>query len=139
MNTIDNSLVGNNMKLWMYNSYVILKLSCWLIVCDLSLGFTEHLQSLVLPFLKKWSGHPRPANPTILFSSKCNDVGLKLKTIPGLWKQLQVVKHHPGNTTCRKALRISVLCSMTIVVCARQQRYAGAYGTDKKVEEHSCL
>ena len=94
INTIDSSLVGDNTKLWMYNSYVIPKLSWWLIVCDLSLDFAEHLQSLVLPFLKTWSGLLRPANPTILFSGKYTDVGLKLKTIPGQGKQLQVAKHH---------------------------------------------
>ena len=94
MTVINISLVGDNMKLWMYNFYVIPKISWWLIVADLSFDFVEHLQALVLPYLKSWAGLPRPANPTVLFCGKYTEVGLKLKTIPGLWKQLQVAKQH---------------------------------------------
>ena len=59
----------------------------------IALSFVEHLQSIALPYLKIWSGLPRAVNPTILFSGKYVDIGLKLKTISGLWKQL-VSKQH---------------------------------------------
>ena len=93
LDIIDKSIVGDNMKLWLYNIYVLSKISWWLIACYLTLSFVEHLQCIALPYLKIWSGLPRAANPTILFSGKYADIGLKLKTIPGLWKQL-VSKQH---------------------------------------------
>ena len=82
------------MKLWLYIIYVLSKISWWLIACDLTLSFVAHLQSIAWPYLKIWSSLPRAANLTILFSGKYACVGLKLKNIPGLWKQLQVSKQH---------------------------------------------
>ena len=53
---------------------------------------------MVLPFLKKWFGLPRAANPSILFCGSKSRPGLRLKRIPTVWKQsrasmLQLLKY----------------------------------------------
>ena len=51
--------------------------------------------SAAIALSRSRSDLPRAAtDPTILFLGKNVDVCLKLKNIPGLWKQLQVSKQH---------------------------------------------
>ena len=76
----------------MYNHHIIPRLSWWFTTLDLSLSFVSYLHSLVLPFLKKWCGLPRSANPSILFCGSRSKPGLRLKRIPTVWKQSRAVR-----------------------------------------------
>ena len=98
INLVNNTHVANTAKLWLYNHHIVPRLSWWFTTLDLSLSFAKHLHSLVLPFLKKWCGLPRAANPSILFCGSKSRPGLRLKRIPTVWKQsrasmLQLLKY----------------------------------------------
>ena len=98
INLVNSTHVANTAKLWLYNHHIVPRLSWWFTTLELSLSFAKHLHSLVLPFLKKWCGLPRAANPSILFCGSKSRPGLRLKRIPTVWKQsrasmLQLLKY----------------------------------------------
>ena len=96
--TLQENLINLVNSTQLYNHHIVPRLSWWFTTLKLSLSFAEHLHSLVLPFLKKWCGLPRAANPSILFCGSKSRPGLRLKRIPTVWKQsrasmLQLLKY----------------------------------------------
>ena len=86
MTTVHNVPLANTAKLFIYNHHVIPRLSWWFATLELSLAFATHLHRIVLPFLKKWCGLPKAANPYILFCGSKSKPGLRLRHIPTIWK-----------------------------------------------------
>ena len=57
-------------KLWLYQHFIVAKMSTYFTALDLTATFVKTLQSVSTKFLKNWSGLPRPANTSILFFGK---------------------------------------------------------------------
>lgn len=105
INLVNNTHVANTAKLWLYNHHIVPRLSWWFTTLDLSLSFAKHLHSLVLPFLKKWCGLPRAANPSILFCGSKSRPGLRLKRIPTVWKQSRALLKYSRDTRVRSVFK----------------------------------
>ena len=73
---VDNQILPNTSKLWLYQHFIIPKLSWCLTALDLTLTFVKRLQAKATKYLKKWSGLPRSANTAILFLGKSGRAGL---------------------------------------------------------------
>ena len=80
------------MMLWIYQHYILPKLTWALMIHDLALSFVRHLDAIVRRFLKKWLHLPRGANVAFLFigTKKCS--GLRMRRLETVYKQMQVVK-----------------------------------------------
>ena len=88
----DEQPLNGPAKLWLYHHFVTTKISWPLLILDLSLSFVKSLQAKALVYLKRWSGLPRSANATVLFSGSHNRAGLKMRNLVTYWKQQQHVK-----------------------------------------------
>ena len=103
---VDNQTLPNTSKLWLYQHFIIPKLSRYLTALDLTLTFVKRLQAKATKYLKKWSGLPRSANTAILFLGKSGRAGLHITSIVTYWKQMQLVrldilKHSADVRCCR--------------------------------------
>ena len=103
---VDNQTLPNTSKLWLYQHFIIPKLSWYLTALDLTLTFVKRLQAKATKYLKKWSGLPRSANTAILFLGKSGRAGLHIPSIVTYWKQMQLVrldilKHSADVRCCR--------------------------------------
>ena len=107
INLVNTTHVANTTKLWLYNHHIVPRLSWLFTTLELSLSFTKHLHSFVLPFLKKMVSLPRAANPSLLFCGSKSRPGLRLKRIPTVRKQsqasmLQLLKYYSTFSFQRK-------------------------------------
>ena len=103
---VDNQTLPNTSKLWLYQHFIIPKLSWYLTALDLTLTFVKRLQAKATKYLKKWSGLPRSANTASLFLGKSGRAGLHITSIVTYWKQMQLVrldilKHSADVRCCR--------------------------------------
>lgn len=114
----DKQLLPGPAKLWLYNHFVITKISWPLLILDLSLSFVKKLHAQALVYLKRWSGLPRCANTAILFSGGDKRPGLRLRNICTYWKQQQNIKlsllHNSDDARCR---------SLYDTICQRQGKW----------------
>ena len=89
---IDGCKIGGFQKIWLYNNFLIPRLSWILMNDDFSTAFISSLQTIGQRFLKKWSGIPKSANSAILYSGSTNSIGLKIKHINVEYKKLRSIK-----------------------------------------------
>ena len=93
---VDNQTLPNTSKLWlyMYQHFIIPKLSWYLTALDLTLTFVKRLQAKATKtkYLKKWPGLPQSANTAILFLGKYGRAGLHITSIVTYWRQMQLVR-----------------------------------------------
>ena len=88
---VQSALVNGFMKLWLYQFFLLSRLSWPFLIYDLNLTFAKELQRYSLPLLKKWAGVSRSTDNGLLFRSKGN-FGLGITSISDHYKRMQVVK-----------------------------------------------
>jgi len=88
---VDDTKLEGWMKLWLYNHYIVTKLSWFLMVYDFSFSFVSSLEKEARRYLKKWSGLARCANVLILYQTHQRR-GCNLKNIVTFFKQMQLTK-----------------------------------------------
>jgi hypothetical protein len=93
MNQIDKASLNGLMKLWMYQHYVLSKLSWSFLIHDFNLNFCEKLQQNANAFLKKWVGVLKGSDEGILYRPRAL-LGLGLTSLSTHFKRMQVVKCH---------------------------------------------
>ncbi len=91
MELISKSLINGFMKLWLYQFYVLARLSWCFLVHDLDRSFAVGLSVPAIAKLKSWTGIYRTAENGVLFRSKSN-FGLGLTDIVDHFERLQLVK-----------------------------------------------
>ena len=106
LSLLDKTLLPATSRLWLYQHFVVPKLSWAFLTLDLTLTFVKKLQAKSLVFLKKWVGLPRCANTAILFVGDRHRPGLKVHNLCTYWKQQQGVKfellRNSADPRCRK-------------------------------------
>ena len=88
---VDGTKLVGWMKLWLYNHYIVTKLSWYLMMYDFSFSFVSSLEKQARRYLKKWSGLARCANVQVLYQTHRNK-GLNLKNVVTFFKQMQLTK-----------------------------------------------
>ena len=88
---VDGTKLVGWMKLWLYNHYIVTKLSWFLMMYDFSFSFVSSLEKQARRYLKKWSGLARCANVQVLYQTHRNK-GLNLKNVVTFFKQMQLTK-----------------------------------------------
>jgi len=91
MNTVDACGVNGLCKLFLYEHFVVRRLSWVFMVHDLSLSFSQELDRKTIPRLKSWAGLYRGTEVGALFRSR-EHLGLQLTSIEERYQHLQVVK-----------------------------------------------
>ena len=127
---VDGLPLPSTAKLWLYQHFVVAKMSWHFTALDLSLTFVKRLQTQANKFLKAWSGLPRPANTAILFVGASGRAGLHVSGLPTFWKQMQAVRldllRHSADPRC---------CRLYDMLVRRQSRWARKY---PPAVEHAC-
>ena len=85
---VDALTLPASAKLWLYQHFVIAKMSWSVTVHDLSKTFVSKLQAMANTYLKKWAALPRPANTAILFIGSSDRAGLHILNLVTVWKQM---------------------------------------------------
>ena len=98
---LENSKINGFMKLWIYQFYILARLSWPFLVQDFCLSFAENLEKSMRAKLKRWAGIYKSADVGILFRSR-KDFGLGLTSISMHFKRMQFIKcslleHSPDN------------------------------------------
>ena len=88
---VENSGVNGLCKLFLYEHFIVSRLSWFFLVHDLSLTFARELDDKVIPRLKKWAGLYRSADLGALFRNR-DHLGLQLTSISYHYKHMQVVR-----------------------------------------------
>ena len=92
------------MKLWLYQFYVLARISWPFMVQDLPLSFAEALERKVRAQLKRWAGLFKYADVGSLFRSK-SKFGLGLTSVTTHFVKMQVIKcsllKHSGDPDIR--------------------------------------
>jgi hypothetical protein len=88
---VDLSGVNGPSKLWLYEHFVVSKLSWVFLVHDLSVSFAQGLDKKVIPRLKSWAGLFRSSDLGTLFRRR-EHLGLQLTSITHCYKHMQLVK-----------------------------------------------
>jgi hypothetical protein len=88
---VDLSGVNGPSKLWLYEHFVVSKLSWVVLVHDLSVSFAQGLDKKVIPRLKSWAGLFRGSDLGTLFRRR-EHLGLQLTRITHCYKHMQLVK-----------------------------------------------
>lgn len=127
METIDKSLVHGIMKAWLYQFYVLARLSWLFLVYDLNHSLAEKLTTLATAKLKKWLKITRSADIGILYRTK-QEFGLGLTPVEVHFEKMQIVK-------C-ELLKNSVSGDICKLYAARETRHAKA-GRMWRYTEHS--
>ena len=91
MESIRLSKVNGFMKLWLYQMYVLPRLSWPFMINDLDRSFALDLQRAINLTLKKWAGVYRTTENGVLFCSK-KHFGLGLTSISDHYQRMQLVK-----------------------------------------------
>ena len=111
------------MKCWIYNHFIIPKLTWFFTIHDLSLSYVKGtLRAIIMPFLKSWCGIPkRGVNTAILFCGKVpSTLGLSLLPVHTAYKASQVVRrsilHRSRDPTVRLVFELEL---------ARQVKWRG--------------
>jgi Reverse transcriptase (RNA-dependent DNA polymerase) len=93
MRLVDGTPLLGSMRCWIYDAFIVPKLSWFFTIHNLSLSFVkESLHTLVLPFLKRWCVIPKGGNSAILFCGPPRALGLALKPVYTVYKACQVVR-----------------------------------------------
>ena len=77
---VDKAPINGIMKTWIYQHYILARLSWPFLVHDFDLNFAKQLERSISVLLKKWLGIVRTADVGILFRSRSN-FGLGLTSI----------------------------------------------------------
>jgi len=91
MDLVDNTGLNGLMKLWLYEHFVISRLSWPFIVHDFSFSFAIELEKAISVRLKKWAGLFRGADTGTLFRSREN-FGLQLTSVSDHFVLMQLIK-----------------------------------------------
>lgn len=94
---VDTTQLLRVMKCWLYNAFIIPKLSWFFTIHNLSLSFAKvDLGCIIMPFLKSWCKLPKKgANIAILFCGNAPEtIGLSLKPVYTVYKACQVIRRH---------------------------------------------
>ena len=89
--TVDKSLVNGIMKAWLYQFYILSRLSWLFLVHDLNHSLAERLTIRATAKLKKWLGVYSSADIGILYRPK-SDFGLGLTSVVTHFEKMQIVK-----------------------------------------------
>ena len=115
METIDKCLVYGIMKAWLYQFYVLARLSWLFLVHDLNHSLAETLTTMATAKLKKWLSITRSAEVGVLYRTK-QQFGLGLTPVDVHFEKMQIVK-------C-ELLKNSVSDDIRKLYAARETRYA---------------
>lgn len=88
---VDKSHVNGFMKLWLYQFYMLNRLSWPFTAHDLNLSFATDLRTRIQPFLKKWAGIGVTVDPGILYRTR-DQFGLGLTQVDEHYKSMQITK-----------------------------------------------
>ena len=88
---VKSSRVNGLMKLWLYQHYILYRLTWPLLIHDLDLTFAKNLQQHIQPLLKQWSGIGRTVDVGMLYRTRTN-LGLQLTAVVDHYNAMQVVK-----------------------------------------------
>ena len=91
LDKIDQSGVNGLGKLFLYEHFVVCRLSWVFLVHDLSVSFALELDRKAIPRLKLWAGLFRSADVGTLFRKR-EHLGLQLTSIAHCYKHMQLVK-----------------------------------------------
>ena len=91
LETIEHSGVNGLSKLFLYEHFLVSRLSWVFLVHDLCASFAEDLDKKVVPRLKVWAGLFRSSDVGTLFRRR-EHLGLQLTSISICYKKLQLVK-----------------------------------------------
>ena len=92
--------------------------------------FCERAASSSNKSLKRWTGLPRCANPSILFVGNRNQTGLRVKSLTTLWKQQQHVKFNLLQTSLDTRCK-----SLAAVICKRQEHWSRKFAPTVLAED----
>ena len=87
----NSQLLTGLQKAWLFNTFVIPKISWQLIIMIHPKYYISKLQRLCSRYIKAWLSLPKCANPTILHTGK-HEHGLKIKNLQIEYKKLQAIK-----------------------------------------------
>ena len=88
---VDSSPINGFMKLWIYQFFLLARLSWPFLIYDFDRTFAIDLQKEVNKTLKKWAGVSKSADNGLLFRSKEN-FGLGLTSIIDCFERMQLIK-----------------------------------------------
>ena len=91
MKLVKQSKVNGLMKLWLYQFYVLARISWPLLIQDFPRSFAVGLEKAVRVQLKRWAGVFRGADVGVLFRSK-SKFGLGLTSVSSHFERMQVIK-----------------------------------------------
>ena len=89
--TVEMCGVNGLCKLFLYEHFVVRRLSWFFLVHDLCLSFARELDKFVIPRLKKWAGLYRSSDVGTLFRLRSH-LGLQLTSLEYHFEHLQLVK-----------------------------------------------
>ena len=89
--TVDRCGINGLCKLFVYENFIVRRLSWVFLVHDLCLSFARDLDKFVIPRLKKWAGLYRSSDVGTLFRLRTH-LGLQLTSIEDHFEHLQLVK-----------------------------------------------
>ena len=89
----DETALTGPMKAWIYNFYIISKVSWELQVYEFPITYIRDLESIINRYLKKWFKLARCASPTVIYRNTDN-YGLGLKKLETVYKMLKVGNAH---------------------------------------------
>ena len=126
--TVDKSLVNGIMKAWLYQFYVLSRLSWHFLVHDLNHSLAERLTIRATAKLKKWLGIYSSADIGILYRPK-SDFGLGLTSVVVHFEKMQIVK-------C-ELLKNSVSGDIKAIYARLQKRQEKEEGRKWRFSKHS--
>lgn len=88
---VNDSLINGFMKLWLYQFYILARLSWPLLIYDFDRSFVNQLLRLSNSFLKKWAGIGAKVDCGLLYRSK-EHFGLGLTSVLDHFESMQLVK-----------------------------------------------
>jgi hypothetical protein len=88
---IDGQKLTGFQKIWLYNHFLIPKMSWILMMVHLSNSFVNSLQKTGQKLLKSWAGIPRSGNAALLYTGHVG-IGMKCKNIVIEYKKLKTIK-----------------------------------------------
>ena len=80
MDLVSNANLSGFKKLWIYQHYVLARISWPLMIYDFDRFYIRNLDKITIPMLKKWSGIGRTVDTGLLFRSRSN-FGLGLTSL----------------------------------------------------------
>jgi hypothetical protein len=94
MSTVEKSNINGLMKLWIYQHYIIAKISWPFLIHDFNLDFIKtNITSPTCVFLRRWAGLFSKSDVGVLFRPRAH-LGLGLSSPTFYFKKMQVIKCH---------------------------------------------